>query len=81
MSVPIPGTSDVVGDASAPPSAARLAPMMKVTRKHPLGIDADGSCGFAVFRDRHDDGAGKGVTQEVAQPEQGDHGTSGSTRT
>ena len=32
MSAPMPGTSDVVGEASAPPSAARLAPMTKVMK-------------------------------------------------
>ena len=32
MSAPIPGTSDVVGEARAPPNAAKLAPMMKVTK-------------------------------------------------
>ncbi len=32
ISVPMPGTSDVVGDASAPPSAASVAPMTKVIR-------------------------------------------------
>ena len=30
MSAPMPGTSDVVGDASAPPSAAKKAPMTNV---------------------------------------------------
>ena len=32
MSAPMPGTSDVVGEASAPPSAAKLAPMMNVMK-------------------------------------------------
>ena len=73
MSVPMPGTSDVVGEASAPPSAASDAPTIKVTRKTRLRVDADRGRGLTVFGHRQDDRTGKRVAQEIAQPKQRDH--------